>query len=304
MIRGALALSLVVTGTLLVACGPKRQAAWEQESAQKQTTQPADPAAAEVSTQELMSKAEAAWQERSDQAKVEEAIAAWEEVVAQNPTHAGALNNLARAYYFLADAHLRPAGDDEAMLATYEKGILAGENAMMAISPDFKEQVTSGAKVEEAVKAIPKEGQEALYWYASSLGKFAVAKGFTTQLFYKDRIFAVMEHVLNLDETFFYGAPHRYFGAFYAKAPAFAGGDMAKAKEHFDKSLAIDERYLGTKVLYAEYYATKADDKEMFTTLLNDVISADPAIIPEVQPENVVEQEKAKALLAAADDMF
>lgn len=123
-------------------------------------------------------------------------------------------------------------------------------------------------------------------------------------LFYKDRIFAVMEHVLNLDETFFYGAPHRYFGAFYAKAPAFAGGDMAKAKEHFDKSLAIDERYLGTKVLYAEYYATKADDKEMFTTLLNDVISADPAIIPEVQPENVVEQEKAKALLAAADDMF
>jgi len=287
---------LVVTAA--TACGPGRQAAWEKQAGATLA------AADDASIEELKAHASAAWAKRDSREAVEGAIAAWERVVAKNVSDTDAFVHLSRAYYFLADGYIRPTGNSSAMIATFEKGILAGEQAMMATSKEFATRVTAGEKVEVAVAAIPKSGQPAIYWYATNLGKFAVAKGFTTTIFYKDRIFAVMQHVLSLDETFFYGAPHRYFGAFYAKAPSFAGGDMTKSKEHFEKAIALEDEYLGTKVLYAEYYAAKADDRDLFTRLLTEVQAGDPEALPDIVPEQLVEKKKAETLLSQADDLF
>jgi hypothetical protein len=289
--------SLVVALFAFAACGPGRQAAWEKQPTEQQTQTPA-------AGGDLAAEAKAAWEKRDDRAQLEKAIAAWEQVLAAKPDDAAALTSIARAYYFLGDGYMRLAGEDEAMLATFEKGISAGERAMMAASPDFAARVKNGEKVEDAVKSIAKEAQPAVYWYASNLGKFAVAKGFTTTLFYKDRIYAVMQRVLELDETFYHAAPHRYFGGFYAKAPAFAGGDLNKSKEHFERALALDDKFLGTKVLFAEFYATRAENRDLFTKLLTDVTNADPAVLPDVVPEQKMEQTKAKALLAQINDIF
>lgn len=290
-------LSIVVLAAT-AACGPGRQASWEKESA---TNVKADEVAAQPSA---ANRALELWAQREERAALEQAIALWEQTVETNAADPDAWTWLARAYYLMADGHLRADGDDEKLMATFEKGIVAGEKAMMAVSPEFAEKVKAGSKVEEAVAVIPAAGQSAIYWYATNLGKFAVAKGFTTTLFYKDRIFAVMQRVLAIDESFFHGAPHRYFGAFYAKAPSFAGGDLTKSKEHFDKALAIDAKYLATKVLYAEYYATKTEDRELYTKLLTEVEQADPTVLPDLVPEQRIEQTKAKKLLAMADENF
>lgn len=294
--------SILLTTAMVAACGPGRQAAWEKESTAGLKAPVSEEATA--TGQDLLAQADAAWAKRGEQAQLEKAIELWEKTLETSPGDGKVLTSLSRAYYFLADGYMRAEQLTDAKLATFEKGILAGENAMMGVSPQFAEAVRAGAKVEEAVASIPIDGQPAIYWYASNLGKFAVGKGFTTTLFYKDRIFAVMQRVLSLDETFYHGAPHRYFGAFYAKAPAFAGGDMTKSKEHFEKALALDGNYLGTKVLYAEYYAAKADDRALFTRLLTEVNESDPTTIPEILPEQKIEQEKAKDLLAKADDLF
>ena len=300
----AFSLSLLAIAGLAAACGPGRQAAWEKESAEKMQEGAEAPAAAEGEATDPAQAADEAWAQRDDRAQLDKAISLWETALEANPDDPALLTKLSRAYYLLADGFLAAEGDDEAMLATYEKGILAGENAMMAASPEFAAKVKAGEKVEQAVSVIPVAGQEAIYWYASNLGKFAVAKGFTTTLFYKDRIYAVMQHVLGLDETFFHGAPHRYFGAFYAKAPAFAGGDMDKAKQHFDKALELDPNYFGTKVLYAQYYAAKADDRDLFVKLLTEVKEGDPASIPELLAEQKIEQDKAARLLAQEAELF
>ncbi len=294
--------AMVLMGTLM-ACGPGRQATWEKEP-QAAPKAPQQPSADEGASPDEAAAAEAAWQARDQRASLEKAIALWEKLTAEHPDDAALWVHLARGYYLLADAYMRLAGEDDAMLATFEKGVQAGEHAMLASSPEFAQKVKAGEKVEEAVKLIPKDGQAAIYWYATNLGKFAVTKGFTTTLFYKDRIFAVMQQVLKLDENFFYGAPHRYFGAFYAKAPSFAGGDLDKSKEHFEKGLAIEPHYLGTKVLMAEYYATKRGDREMFTKLLNEVLAADPTQLPDITAEQKLEQEKAKQMLARTDELF
>ena len=72
----------------------------------------------------------------------------------------------------------------------------------------------------------------------------------------------------------------------------------------FDKALSLDNTYFGTKVLYAEYYAAKAEEQELFENLLNEVVSGDPNILPDLSIEQALEQKKAKALLAKVDDLF
>lgn len=292
---------------MMTACGPGRQAAWERQTAEAQKPQAAAEETAQAPAAEEEApdaKAKEAWTGRSERASAAKAIAEWERLTKDGADDADTWTSLSRAYYFLADTHMRLAGEEETMIETFEKGVLAGERAMMAASADFAAKVQAGEKVEEAVKLIAQEGQPAIYWYATNLGKFAVAKGFTTTLFYKDRIYAVMQRVLDLDENFYYGAPHRYFGAFFAKAPSFAGGDMAKSKEHFERALKIDDRYLATKVLYAEYWAKKSEDKELFVRLLNEVKKGDADSLPGLLPEQKFEQEKAGRLLAQIDEIF
>jgi tetratricopeptide (TPR) repeat protein len=292
-------LRLVVVCSLAVACGPGREAAWEKDAAPAPTQAAGDAAAKDKKTEAM-----ALWERRIERPALEQAIGIWEQMTRDNPGDAETLSQLSRGYYLLGDAHMRLAGETESMLATFEKGVLAGERAMMASSSEFAAKVQAGDKVEEAVQQIPASGQPAIYWYAVNLGKFANAKGFTTRLFYKDRIFAVMSRVLAIDETYFYGAPHRYFGAFYAAAPSFAGGDLNKSKEHFDKALSVDPRYLGTKVLYAEFYATKTSDKALFEKLLGEVKAGDPMVVPEIVPEQKLEQKKGELLMSQVNELF
>ena len=261
---------------------------------------------------------DAAWAQRGDPAKVQEAIAIWEKAVGctegntspadrcKNATvdasTAKVLANITHAYYFWADSYLR--ADEDAYLTTMDRGVWWGERALAAASPEFKEKMASKAKFYEAIAVIEKPAMEAAYWYAAALGKWAKRKSFAVLLGQKDNIKATMERVLELDPEFYHAAAHRYFGAFYSIAPGFAGGDLKKSQEHFDKSLAVAPYYLGTKVLMAEHLATKEDDEDKFKQLLQEVIDADPNAVPELQPEAVVEQQKAKELLANIDEFF
>src|SRR5262249_32956080 len=138
-----------------------------------------------------------------------------------------ALARLSRAYYLLADGYLRREGPkSEAYLGAFEKGVAAGERGLCALSPEFKARVTRDEKVEDAIKVVGKEGLQAMYWYAVNLGKWSRAKGLAALLGNKDRVKGVLTRVLELDETFFHGAPHRYFGAYWSLLPV--GRDLDK----------------------------------------------------------------------------
>ena len=60
-----------------------------------------------------------------------------------------------------------------------------------------------------------------------------------------------------LDKNFFYGAFDRYWGAYYAVAPGFAGGDMDKSIKSFNSAVKTEKNYLGNYVLIADYWAKK-----------------------------------------------
>jgi hypothetical protein len=278
---------------------------WEEETtAPTAAAQAAEPAAQERRTA-LLAEASAAWAERGDEAKLRVAIAKWEEALAMNGGSLEEWSALSRGYYFLADGHLSfDESKQEEMLATFEKGTRAAERGLVAASPAFATRMREGARIEETLNLFDRTAVPALYWRSTNLGKWASAQGFATLLSYKDEIRAVMSRCLELDANYFYGAPHRYFGAFFSRAPAYAGGDLAKSKEHFEASLAIEGRYFATHVLFAGDYAVKAQNRAVFTEHLNLVINGDPNALPDVAPENVVEQRKARDLLARADEIF
>ena len=293
-------LSVLTLAFSLSACGGSREAIWDRETKVADGAGLSDDVASALSAE-----ADAAWALRQDPAQTKLSIDKWEQMLASSPKDAALLTKLAQAYRFYGDLHQRLAGDKDGMLASLEKGVTLGERAMVASSAEFEQRVKAGEKPEDAVSSIPAEGQPAMYWYSVCLGKWANEQGIAALLKYKSRIYKIMERVLAIDPTYYYGAPHRYFGVYFAKAPGFAGGDMGKAKEHFEKSIELAPDYLATKVLYAEFWATKEDEEDLFYKLLDEVIAADPGKIPEVAPEQVFEIEKAKRLkIEGEEDIF
>lgn len=110
-----------------------------------------------------------------------------------------------------------------------------------------------------------------------------------------------MEQVLKLDEGFYHGAPHRYFGVYEAKIP---GGSVEASGKSFDQAIALSGDYLDTYVLKAQYFAAKTQDEKLFKSLLDQVGKADPKKIPELEIENLNAQRIAKKMLVDIEDFF
>ncbi|KIG18742.1 hypothetical protein DB30_07757 [Enhygromyxa salina] len=298
-----------------------RTAAWEDKGTKTPTDASATGDATATSASSLES-AKAAWEARGQgKDKVLEAIAAWEQAMgctagdtspkdrcSAPPTtteNAETLALMTRAIYFYADGYLR--GDEKAYLDYMDRAVWWGERALIAASPEFGEAMRNKTKYHEAIATVGIAGLPAMYWYATALGKWARASGFGVLVGQKDDIKATMTRALELDPSYYHGGPHRYFGAFYAIAPGFAGGDPDKSQEHYQKSLDLAPYFLGTKVLMAENLATKLDDEEMFDRLLQEVIDADISAAPaEIHAEMAIEKEKAVELQKqkVAEDWF
>ena len=82
------------------------------------------------------------------------------------------------------------------------------------------------------------------------------------------------------------------------------GGHPEKGREHFERALVLsEEKYLMTKVVYAEQYARLVFDREVHDRLLNEVVDADP-VVEGMTLTNRIAQERARELLATSDDYF
>lgn len=288
---------------ILVASGcAGRKAEWEQQTPSEASGASAAAPADHSTVESLIAKGDESWAKRTDAAAIRAALAEWEKAAEAEPKNLDVMIRLTRGHYFLADGYLR--GDEKQYLEVMDKAVKWGERAMVAASPDFEAKMRSGGKIPEAVVTVPKEGVPAMYWYASALGKWAKKKGFAVLVGQKDNVKATMDRCLALDPTFYYGGPHRYFGAYYAVAPAFAGGDLEKSKVHFNKSLEIAPNHLGTKVLWAQELAVKQQDEDAFEALLGEVLAAPDDAIPELTPELIVEKDKARELLEQQEDLF
>jgi tetratricopeptide (TPR) repeat protein len=239
--------------------------------------------------------------QRQDQVKLKEAIELMEAHLVREKDYELTVL-LSRSYYFLAEF----AEDNNQRLEVYDKGVKAGEAALQLI-PEYTAAFTKMKKEEEAIKMVPKEKIDAVYWTAANLARWAKFTSFTKKISSKARVRYLWDRVTELDPSYFYGGSYRFFGGYFALVPTITGEqDPVKSKENFDKALEIAPEYLDTKVLMAEAYCThsKIKDKDMFRKLLNDVMLADLNAHPAIYPENMIAQKKAKKLLEEEKSLF
>ncbi len=115
---------------------------------------------------------------------------------------------------------------------------------------------------------------------------------------------AIMQRILELDETYQQGAAHLYLGVSFTLLPPAMGGKPELGREHFEKAILLsDGKNLTVKVLYARQYARLVFNRELYESLLQEVTSADP-VAADLTLMNILAQQQAKQLLAETNDYF
>jgi len=285
-------LVLLTISLLLTSCATSRISGWNKIFGGK--------ALSKTELSKEMGLAKKHWAKRDSKESLLKSLKSFEKIANSNDSYE-AMTYLSRGYYLLADGHLENMDEKK---KNWEIGITWGEKAM-ATNPEFKKRVIdNGEKIEDVLQYLERGQIEAIYWTAVNLGKWGKNSGIATVLKYKAQIKKMINRVGELDKNFFYGAFDRYWGAYYAVAPGFAGGDMDKSIKSFNNAVKTEKYYLGNYVLIADYWAKKKGDKELFIKNLNKVLKMNPNKVREIAPENKIEQRKAKKLLSKIDELF
>ena len=162
------------------------------------------------------------------------------------------------------------------------------------------------AEFERQVGQTSRSDVSYVFWSASCWGNWIGANAHSiTAVAELPRVEALMRRALALDETYYYGGPHIFMGVLYASRPQVAGGNLDLSKQHFLKAIEIGHgKFLMAYVYYADYYARKAFDRELFVSVLNKVLETPADTVPELTLLNTVARHKAAALLGKTDEYF
>lgn len=215
-----------------------------------------------------------------------------------------ALNRLSKAFYLLANHFLTENRQEQKK--AYTKGRRYG---MLSLIMNFKFRTAYGDDpeqelAEEDLKHI--KDIDAFYWAVSNAIRLDEFKGIIKQQaripFYK----AVYRKLIDMDETYAGGGPHRSLGTLHCKVhfKPVVGGFLAKSyglsgeqgKQHLLKAMEIAPGYLENKLFYAKYWA-RVKDKELALQLLKEVINAPQEVVDKYPLRNWSAQRKAKSLL-------
>jgi len=249
------------------------------------------------------------------------ALKTMEGLLEQKPQHEGLLLALASGFTQYAFAFVASPAEVADM-----KGDLAAARAgrerarrMLLRARDYglrgldvrvegvAERLKPGAELAKTLRAFKeKEDVPLLYWTAAAWSlAIASAKGDMALVAELPAPIAMMERAIELDEAWGEGALHEYFLVLDPGRTAAEGGGPEKAKRHYERALALSKnKKLGPHVSFAEGVLVKAQDRDGFTRLLEEVLRADPAADKPHRLENVLAQRRARLLLEYAEDLF
>ena len=159
---------------------------------------------------------------------------------------------------------------------------------------------------QKGLEELGKNDVPYLFWTATCWGSWIrLNMGSMEALAELPRVELIMKRVLALDESYYYGGPHLFMGIWYAARPKIAGGDLNLSQEHFLKAIELGEgKFLMAYVYYADHYARKAFDKNLFASILEKALEARADSVPELTLLNTVAQKKAEELLNQVDELF
>jgi len=246
------------------------------------------------------------------------AIKLYETLLSGNPEHQGLINMTGSLFVMYANAFVQgpaemlPRVQYEAKQAAMERarnmylrGLSILYRGLDLKYRGFSEAYKNG-KLSEVLAKMKKEDVSALYWSAAagvsafSLNPFELSVGVRLPEFY-----AIVERAYQLDPDFNDGALDEFLLMFHASVPDSMGGDKSKVETHFTRALEKSEgKSAGTYVAYATSVCVPAQNYEKFKEMLEKALAIDINSNPSNRLVNVINQRKARYLLASASQYF
>jgi predicted anti-sigma-YlaC factor YlaD len=153
-----------------------------------------------------------------------------------------------------------------------------------------------------ALVKAKKEDVELLYWSAASWG-LAMSMSPDTLAIDFPAVRALAERGLALDPTWWNGALHELM--ITLESQELLGGSHERAREHFDKAVALQKGLLpGPYISLAMGVALAKQDRAEFEKLMNTALAIDPGAVPTERLTTMLLQRRARALLAQAEHLF
>ena len=141
----------------------------------------------------------------------------------------------------------------------------------------------------------------ALYMFGLNIGEFIFLQPVRERMKQRDLLESLFHRIHSLDPTYDFGGPLHLLGILYSRLP---GMDVKQAKAYFDRAIQMYPNCFSNRTAKAEYYFIKSGHREAFHNELSKVITLDPTQIPDIMPENIMEQGRAEILLERESDLF
>lgn len=210
----------------------------------------------------------------------------------------------AQAYYGLAYGFTEDKNTKRSQ-EFYLRGLKHGLIALQLSGLDNAKKLNP-LDLEEQLQKLGKDDVAALFWTASNWAKWVyLNRDQTSSLIQLPKPTSMMQRVLELDDTFYFGGAHIYFGVLYGARPPTFGGDFEKSKMHFDRAREItDHKLLVADLMQAQYLARQMNDRDDFHLRLTEIINAPEDLYPEATLLNQIVKRKAKRLLRYESKWF
>jgi hypothetical protein len=160
--------------------------------------------------------------------------------------------------------------------------------------------------LEAATASLGKDAVPALFWSASCLAKWIdLDRDDIGSVANLASAATLMQRVLELDDSFYYGGPHMFFGVYYGSRSPMFGGNFALSEEHFQRADEINQRkLLMVDLLRAEYLYRQQLNQTAFHDTLQYIVQAPEGLYPEMALVNAIIQQRAGYLLELEEEWF
>jgi hypothetical protein len=285
MSRPSAVVAVALACTALGGCTAQRKASWSAPP----------PAFAEVSDEKvagLLRDGDAHWLRRQDPAELDAAGRDFEAASLLRPRDHGILVRLGRV--------AQRRGLTTRRVSDLDDAVRYAERALSARNPDLAAAARAGKAPDAVFKLAEQADAPALVLYAEALLQWARAKGTPTVMAASDLIRAAAGNAMRFDRGVGWAAPDRVLAILSCELPQ-ARQNLGEARDHFEAAVAAAPAYLPTRLAFAEEYAPRVRDPELYLKLLHDVTAADARALPEAEAENLEAQATARALLKHAE---
>ena len=208
----------------------------------------------------------------------------------------------ARAEAFWCDLH--PEAGTKELAAHLSAGVEAAHGAVFLTSPGFARAARRGRTLSDCLRAVGREGAEALYWLAEDQHRLAAVHGLAALLLESTDLRALFGRVAELSPETYYGGPYRHLAELSLALPYGWSQSLKLTEAALQQAILLGPGLMENHLVYAQRWAVKAQDYERFRTELSQVLAAPEDIAPELWPENELAKRRARELSGQSSELF